>query len=84
MSTRLQQFIESKLLAAQYEYDPSVKQWVGWVRGFPGIYSQAGTVEAARQELAEMIEEYILSSLREKKRVKGFFFNPSFHYAKAN
>ena len=70
-------------MAAQYEYDPSVKRWVGWVRGFPGVYSQSETVEAVRQELAEMVEEYILTSVQEKKKVRGFSFSPAFHHAQA-
>lgn len=83
MITKLQKFIESKLLSAQYEYDPSVKQWVGWLRGFPGVYGQGDSVEAVRQELAEMLEEYTITSLQENKKVKGFSFTPIIHYAKA-
>ncbi len=82
MVTKLQKFIESKLLSAQYEYDSSVKQWVGWVRGFPGVYGQGDSVEAVRQELAEMVEEYVLTSLQEKRKISGFSFSPIFHYAK--
>ncbi len=42
MELKTQQFIEKALLRAEYKFDASVKQWVGWVKGFPGIYAQGG------------------------------------------
>ena len=71
MKLKIQQFIENKLLDAQYKFDDSVGQWAGWIEGFAGIYSQGDSIEAVRQELAEMLEEYILANVQEKKKVKG-------------
>ena len=72
MSTRLQKFIENQLLSAKYEYDKSVKQWVGWVPKFNGVYSQGESVEKVRSNLAEILEEHVFLSVSENETVKGF------------
>lgn len=72
MTLRTQQFVEKMLSHAEYEFDGSVKEWAGWIKGFPGIYAQAKDVETLRQELAEMLEEYLFLSFQQKKSVKGF------------
>lgn len=71
MKFKIQQFIENKLLDAKYEFDETVNQWAGWIEGFPGIYSQGDNIELVRQELAEMMEEYIFVSLQEKREIEG-------------
>ena len=48
---KLFQYIMRLLKKAHYEYDPSVKAWVAWIEGFPGIYAQAKNVERVRSEL---------------------------------
>ena len=70
--SRLQKFIEDRLLSAEYEYDVSVKQWVGWLPRFYGVYSQGKTVEIVRNELAEILEEQIFLSVKDRKPVRGF------------
>ena len=65
------EFIEKALLRARYEYDDSVKQWAAWIDGFPGVYAQGRRIEDVRQELAATLEEYLLLSIREGKRVSG-------------
>lgn len=79
-------YIEKMLSQATYEYDESVKQWATWIDELPGVYAQAPTVEAAREELASVLEDYILVSLSEGKRVPGFVFSGSAKraYAKTN
>lgn len=72
MTLRTQQFVEKMLTRAEYEFDDSVKEWAGWIKGFPGIYAQARNIETLRRELAEMIEEYLFLSFQQKKPVKGF------------
>ena len=59
------------LKKAHYEYDPSVKAWVAWIQGFPGVYAQAKNVEGVRSELISTLEEYILLDIKEGKRVPG-------------
>jgi len=72
MKLRLQQFIENKLSKAHYEFDESVNQWVGSIKGIPGVYTQAENIEKAREELAEILEEWILFGLRDNQKLKGF------------
>ena len=55
--SRLQKFIENQLLLAQYEYDESVRRWIGWIPRFRGVYSQGRTIEIVRNELAEILLE---------------------------
>jgi predicted RNase H-like HicB family nuclease len=72
MKLQVQNFIETQLARAEYKQDESVNSWVGWIKGLPGIYAQGDTLEDVRNELAEVLEEYLLMSLRENKSVKGF------------
>lgn len=86
MELFLTKFIEKALEKATYEYDESVKQWAAWIEDIPGVYAQESTVEAARKELASVLEDYVLISLSEGKRIPGFMFSKSAKrvYAKAN
>lgn len=77
MELFLAKYIEKALEKATYEYDESVKQWAAWIEEVPGVYAQASTVEAARKELASVLEDYVLLSLSEGKRVPGFVFPKS-------
>jgi len=72
MTLKTQQFIEKELVNAEYVFDDSVKEWSGWIRGFPGIYAQAKDIEGVRQELAETLEEFLFLSFQKKQPVKGF------------
>ena len=75
MVSKTQQFIEKTLLTAEYEFDDEVKEWAGWISELPGIYAQKKTLEETRKKLAEILEEYLLINLRERKTIKGFSFN---------
>ncbi len=75
MKLRLQQFIEDKLSQAHYEFDESVEQWVGWIDGVPGVHVQAENIEKAREELTEILEEWVLFGLRDNQKLKGFNLN---------
>lgn len=75
MTSKTQQFIEKMLQRAEYKFDESVKEWAGWINGAPGIYAQGKQIENVRQELAEMLEEYLFVSVLEGQRVKGFDIN---------
>lgn len=66
------QYIHKLLRKAHYEYDPSVKDWVGWIVGYPGVYAQGRTVEDVRADLASVLEDFILLDLQEGKRIPGF------------
>lgn len=83
MVLKTQQFVGKMLEKAEYKFDEGVKEWAGWVRDFPGVYSQRPNIENVRQELAEMLEEYLFISIQEKKKLQGFVFKiPS--YVKTN
>lgn len=83
MTLRTQKFVEKMLARAHYEFDESVKEWVGWINGFPGVYAQGDRIENVRQELAEVLEEYLFLSAQEKRSVPGFELKFPVH-AKAN
>jgi predicted RNase H-like HicB family nuclease len=72
MKTNVQTYIEKMLERANYEYDKSVKMWTGSIAGVPGIYAQAEGVEEVRKELSEMLEENLLLSIQDRKKISGF------------
>ena len=65
MELFLIEYINKMLKKAKYEYDPATNSWCASVDELPGVYSQADTIEDARSELAEVIEEYVFVSLQE-------------------
>lgn len=71
MKLKLQQFIENKLSKVNYEFDESVGEWVGSVKGIAGIYAQAKSVEKVREELTEILEEWVFLSLKNNQKIKG-------------
>ena len=75
----LSEYIEKLLAGAKYEYDDSVRQWAAWIEGFPGVYAQGKRVEDVRQELVSALEEHILLSIREGKRIPGFMLSRKSH-----
>ena len=72
MKLYIAQYIKNLLRKAEYEYDPGTKSWCASVKDLPGAHAQADTVEEVRSQLAEVIEDYILVSLRERHRLPGF------------
>lgn len=83
MELKLYQYINYLLNKAHYEYDPSVKSWCGWIKGFPGVYAQGKNIEETRAELISALEDYLLLELKEGVKIPGFNFS-SRQYAKAN
>ena len=45
---------------ARYEILPSDGSFYGEIPGFDGVYANAETLEACREELEEVLEEWIL------------------------
>ena len=72
MKLYITRYIENILRKAEYEYDQDTKSWCAKVKELPGAYSQADTVEETREELAKVIEDYILVSLQERQVLPGF------------
>lgn len=65
-------YIEKQLKKATYEYDPETKQWCAWVDALPGVYAQAKSVEYVRDQLAEVIEDYIFVALKKGEKLPQF------------
>lgn len=72
MGLFISSYIENFLKKAKYEYDEETKSWCASVKDLPGVYAQADSVEETREQLAEVIEEYILISLQERRTLPGF------------
>jgi len=72
MKLYITQYIENLLRKAEYEYDKETKSWCANVKDLPGAYAQANSVEEAREQLAEVIEDYVLVSLQEKHSLPDF------------
>ncbi|MFA7308664.1 MAG: type II toxin-antitoxin system HicB family antitoxin [Patescibacteria group bacterium] len=72
MNLYIPSFIEHILSQATYEYDEAASSWAAWVDSFPGVYAQNKTIEMARHDLASVIEDFIIVSLREGHPIPGF------------
>lgn len=72
MNLYIANYIEKLLKKAKYEYDKETKSWCASVKDLPGAYAQADSVEKAREQLAEVIEDYILVSIQEKQTLPRF------------
>lgn len=83
MKLYLVQYIQNLLKKANYKYDEQTKSWCASVSSLPGAYAQAGTVEETRDQLAEVIEDYILVSLKEAKSLPGFLLNKNNNHKRA-
>ena len=56
----LRQYIDAAMRHARYEMLPQEGQWYGEVPECNGVYSTAETPDRCRQELEEVLEEWIL------------------------
>jgi predicted RNase H-like HicB family nuclease len=53
-------YIEAALRRAKYEILSDDGSFYGEIPGFDGVYANADALEACRQELEEVLEEWIL------------------------
>ncbi|HEX8493672.1 MAG TPA: type II toxin-antitoxin system HicB family antitoxin [Pyrinomonadaceae bacterium] len=53
-------YINAAMRHAKYEILPDDGTFYGEIPGFDGIYANATTLEACREELAEVLEEWLL------------------------
>jgi predicted RNase H-like HicB family nuclease len=56
----LTSYIQAALRRARYEILPDDGTFYGEIPGFQGVYANAETLEACREELQEVLEEWIL------------------------
>lgn len=72
MKLFINSYIDKLLKKADYEYDKHTKNWCASVSGLPGAYAQARTKTGVKKLLAEVIEDYILVSLYQRKKLPSF------------
>jgi predicted RNase H-like HicB family nuclease len=56
----LTNYIQAALRHAHYEILPDDQSYYGDIPNFDGVYANAETLEGCREELAEVLEEWIL------------------------
>jgi len=56
----LTEYIRAAMKRARYEILPDDNTFYGEIPGFDGVYANAKTLEACRDELEEVLEEWIL------------------------
>jgi predicted RNase H-like HicB family nuclease len=61
----LLQYIQKALTKAQYKHMDD-GTWFAEVPGFQGVWANATTVEECRQELMEVIEEWLVLKIRDR------------------
>ena len=59
----LSQYIEAAMRRARYEILPDNEGFYGEIPGFQGVWANAETLEDCRNELAEVLEEWIFLHL---------------------
>lgn len=57
-------YINAALRKAHYEILPEGEGYFGTIDDFAGVWAQANTLEACREELREVLEEWILVGLK--------------------
>ena len=62
MELSINSYIKKLLKKADYEYDKQTKSWCASVDDLPGAYAQADAKRVVKEQLVEVIEDYILQS----------------------
>lgn len=57
-------YINAAMASAYYELLPEDKTFYGEIPGLQGVWANAETLEACRQELQEVLEDWLLVGLR--------------------
>jgi len=60
----LSAYINAALRKARYEILPEQEGYFGSIDGLQGVWAQAKTLEACREELREVLEDWIVLGLR--------------------
>lgn len=58
------EYIGAALRKARYKILPEGEGYYGAIEGFQGVWAQADSLEACREELREVLEGWILRGLR--------------------
>lgn len=59
----LKKYIRAAMKKAKYEILPDDGSFYGEIPGFQGVYANADTLEECREELEEVLEDWILLSV---------------------
>jgi predicted RNase H-like HicB family nuclease len=57
-------YINAAMRKAHYEMLPDAEGYFGSIEGLQGVWGQADTLEACREELREVLEEWIILGLK--------------------
>jgi predicted RNase H-like HicB family nuclease len=55
----LTEYLRAAIKKARYEIFPDDNTYYGEIPGFEGVYANADTLEGCRDELAEVLEEWV-------------------------
>jgi len=69
----LSEFIEKQLKKARYKLLPD-GSYFGEIIGINGVWANTKTLESCREELQEVLEEWVLLKVRAGDRVSGLSF----------
>jgi len=69
----LSAFIEKQLKKARYKLLPD-GSYFGEIVGINGVWANTKTLESCRDELQEVLEEWVLLKVRAGERVSGLSF----------
>lgn len=69
----LTDFISKKLHTAKYKLLED-KTYFGEIPDIKGIWADAKTLEACRKELQEVLEDWLVLSIKSDKKIPGFRF----------
>jgi predicted RNase H-like HicB family nuclease len=65
----LRKYIQAAMRQAKYEILSDERSFYGEIPGFDGVYANAGKLEACREELEEILEEWILLRISRNLRL---------------
>lgn len=60
----LTSYIQKVLKKAHYKILPDNEGYYGWIDGFQGVWANAETLEECREQLREVLEEWLLLSFK--------------------
>jgi predicted RNase H-like HicB family nuclease len=67
----LSRFIEKQLKKARYKLLKD-GPYFGEVPGLRGVWAEANTLEECREELREVLEDWVFLKVRDRERITGF------------
>ena len=73
----LTDFIQKRLQKAKYKILKD-RSYFGEIPGVRGVWANAKTLESCRKELQEVLEDWLVLSIKTDKKISGFNF-PNMH-----